>query len=333
MSGNKKNITVIIVIIVGVALLVTFFALRVYAKERIVTIGIARWVSNPEYDRNIQGFKSGLVDAGFIEGVNIRYIIENPEADKAVQRNIIQSFIDKKVDLVYSLTTPGTLIAKEMITDTPIVFSIVTYPVEAGIIESTESSGNNLVGTRNYISVSRQFNQITRVVENAKNIAFIHRKDEPNSVIQEEEFGDYLKKQGIEIYDVAAVTLDDIRSRLSHLINEMDALYAACDTLIQSGGEELVIQISKIYGKPSFTCNKDGVLKGALIGNVADFYNIGKLSGDKAALILRGAKPSQLFTDSHRGDYLMVNLNTAAELGIDITKDVLNDAKEIILHD
>ena len=56
------------------------------------------------------------------------------------------------MDLVYSLTTPGTAIVKEVLpSDTPIVFSIVTYPADAGLIESFEYSGNNLVGTSNYV--------------------------------------------------------------------------------------------------------------------------------------------------------------------------------------
>jgi len=300
------------------------------SKETVVTIGIALWASNPEYDRNIQGFKDGLAEQGYVEGQNVKFIIENPEADKAKQREIIQSFIDKKVDLIYSLTTPGTLIAKEMVQDKPIVFSIVTFPVESGVVDLLESSDNNLVGTRNYVPVARQYNQFEKIYPDTKKLAFVHRKYEPNSVIQYNEMKELLRKKSIGVVDIAAANLDDMRSQLNNIINEIDSMYSACDTLIQGGGEELVIEFSTRYKKPSFTCNKDGVNKGALMGDVADFYTIGKLSGVKAGLILGGAKPSSLLTESPAEDYLIINTKTAADLGINIPQYVLDDAEEIV---
>lgn len=299
-------------------------------ESEIVIIGISQWVSNQEYTANIRGFKDGLAEKGYVEGQNVYFIIENPEIDEERQREIIQSFIDRDVDLFYSLTTPGTLIAKEMIKDKPIVFSIVTFPVEAGVIDALESSGNNLVGTRNYISVERQYNQFEKIYSHTKKLAFNHRKGEPNSIIQYNLMNELLAKKGIEVIDIAGVDLEDLRSQLNKVINDIDAMYSSCDTLIQGGGEEIVIDFSIIHKKPSFTCNKDGVLKGALIGNVADFYTIGKMSGIKAGLILDGAKPSSLLTESPGEDYLIINTKTASKIGITIPQYVLDDAEEII---
>ena len=66
------------------------------------------------------------------------------------------------------------------------------------------------------------------------------------------------------------------------------------------------------------------------MGNVADFYVIGKISGRQAALILGGAKPSSLLTESPVEDYLILNTKTAEEIGITIPQYVLDDAEEII---
>jgi len=213
-----------------VALLVGIFGCapdKTESKEAIVTIGIAQWILNPEYDRNIEGFKEGLAERGYVEGKNVEFIIENPEADKAKQREIIQSFIDKKVDLIYSLTTPGTLIAKEMVQDKPIVFSIVTFPVESGVVDLLESSGNNLVGTRNYIPVARQYSQFEKIYPNTRKLAFVHRKNEPNSVIQYNEMKELLSKKGIEVVAIAAVNLDDMRYQLNNIISDIDSMYSA----------------------------------------------------------------------------------------------------------
>ena len=72
------------------------------------------------------------------------------------------------------------------------------------------------------------------------------------------------------------------------------------------------------------------MLQGALVGNVADFYSVGRMSGEKAALILKGADPTWLGTESPREDYIMVNTKTAEKLGIPVPRDLLNLAKEVI---
>jgi len=299
-------------------------------KKQLIKIGIAAWVTNKEYTRNIQGFKDGLAKKGFIEGENVMFFIETAEIDDTKQRKIIQSFIDRDVDLIYSLTTPGTLIAKEMVADKPIVFSIVTYPVEAGVINALENSGNNLVGTRNYVSVEQHYSQFEKLCPTVKKIAIIHRKGEPNSKIQTREFSQLLAPKSIEVVEIAAVDIKDLRLQLKQVIDDVDAIIATCDTLVQGGGEEIIIDFSLLYKKPSYTCNKDGVLKGALIGNIADFYTIGELSGNKAALILQGANPSSLLTESPAEGYLLVNTKTAKELRIKFPQYVLDQAQEIV---
>lgn len=333
MIGDLKPIRIIIAGIVVVVLVGVFWYIPVKnqaTEENLVTIGIARWGPAAEYDRNIEGFKDGLAGNGYVEGDNVRFITQDAETDKGKQRQIIQSYIDQDVDLIFSITTPATLIAKEMVKDKPIVFSVATYPVEAGLIDSLESSGNNLVGTRNYISVKRQYNEFEKVYPDTKTLGFVHRKGEPNSTTQYYEMNDLLTKKGIKVVDIAAVDLNDMRSQLNSAINNIDSLYIACDTLNQNGGDEIIIEFAKKYKKPSFTCLRDGVLKGALIGNIGDFYSIGKISGRYASLILQGAKPTLLLTEGAREDFVLINIKTADELGIEIPKIVLDNVEEIV---
>lgn len=331
-KGKMKSIVLLIVI------LVTLAAGAFYwwspdpevTEEKTITIGIAGWNSDLTYGGNVEGFKDGLVKNGYVEGENIRFITKNAESDLDLQRKIIESFVEAELDLIYSLTTPGTLVAKDLTSNIPIVFSIVTYPVESGIIEALEGSGNNLVGTRNYIPISRQYSQFEKIYPNTKTLAFVHRKDEPNSVSQYNEMKELLIPKGIEVMDIAAVDLDDMRTQLESNIDSIDSLFLACDTLINVGGEEIVIELSKKHKKPNFGCLKGSIIKGALMGNIADFYEIGKTSGRQASLILAGTKPSSLLTESPASDYLILNTTTAEEIGITIQQYILDDAEELV---
>ena len=329
---NKKIILTIIIIIAVV--LIGFWGFSLTQKtpheKKMFTVGIARWNSDLTYSGNVEGFKEGLAEMGYVEGENVKFIIKTPESNLEIQRQIIESFVSAKVDLIYSLTTPGTLVAKDVTRTIPIVFSIVTYPVESGVIELLEGSGNNLVGTRNFIAVERQYNQFEKIYAGTKILAFVHRKDEPNSDAQFLEMKALLKEKGIEVIDIAAVDLDDMRAQLESVIEAVDSLFLACDTLINVGGDEIVIEISKKYKKPCFACLKGSIAKGALVGNVADFYAIGRLSGIKTGLILDGAEPSSLLTESPVEDYVIINTKTAKEIGMEIPQYILDEAAEIV---
>jgi len=272
----KKEVFLIILFI-GILFISGCQLTQTESEERVLTVGIAGWGSNPEFMRNIEGFKDGLAENGYVEGENVHFIIKIPETDLDAQREIIQSFIDAGVDLIFSITTPGTLVAKEMTSEIPIVFSVNTFPVESGVIDSLESSGNNIVGTRNYIPVARQYASFGKIYPYTNTLAFVHRKGEPNSVAQHLEMKALLEKKGIKVIDIAAVDLTDMRQQLESNIDGVDTIFSACDTLTHSlGGEELIVEFSKKYKKPSFACNKEGTIRGHLMGNIADFYIIGK---------------------------------------------------------
>ncbi len=103
-------------------------------------IGVSAWTGYPD---SVSGFKDAMAAGGFVEGENVEYMYGKSGIDKEKQRGIARSFRAANVDLVYSLTTPGTIIIKEEMPETtPIVFSIVTYPADSGLIESFEYSGN-----------------------------------------------------------------------------------------------------------------------------------------------------------------------------------------------
>jgi putative tryptophan/tyrosine transport system substrate-binding protein len=330
---NSKNLVILIIFLV-LAVGAAFLFYSLFSAPKMVTVGISRWATNSEFDRSVVGFKQGLAKKGYIEGENIQFIEMNPEADLDDQRTIIEEFIEKDVDLIFSLTTPGTLIAKEitekMETPTPVVFSVCTFPVESKLIASLDSSENHLVGTRNYVPFAQQYYVFEQLLPQTKSLAVVRRVDEPNSENQLKEVRLHLKGRNISIIDIAAVDLDDIKQQLVENTANIDAVFSTCDTLTHNGGEEIIAEFALSHKIPSFACNKEGVTKGLLVGNIGDFNAIAEISGEQAAQILDGASPSWLKTESPRDNYIVLNENTANALNVTLSPQFRDTVKEII---
>jgi putative ABC transport system substrate-binding protein len=324
----------ILSVLIGCGLVAALaIAYIIFSEPKMITVGIARWGSNPEYDRSIEGFKEGLALKGYIEGENIQFIEKNPEADLAKQRKIIEGFIHQQVDLIFTLTTPGTSIAKEltekMQSPIPVVFSVCTYPVESDLIASLDNSENNLVGTRNYVPFAKQYYIFEQLFPDTKSLAVVRRKGESNSTNQLKEVKAQLEERGITIIDIAAVDLEDIQDQLQKNAANIDAIFSTCDTLTHDGGEEIISEFGKRHKIPSFACNKEGVINGLLVGNVGDFKAIATISGEQAGLILDGAAPAWLKTESPRDSYIVLNSTTANLLKVNISPGFIDRVKEI----
>ena len=224
------------------------------------------------------------------------------------------------MDLVYSLTTPGTAIVKEVLpSDTPIVFSIVTYPADAGLIESFEYSGNNLVGTSNYVPLFTYVKLLQTMLPTAKSVAIFHRKGEPNSKIQAANVIRLLKKAGIRPIDLEPTSVDEMRQMAREVSGEADVFMTTTDTLCQGGGERALIEISRAKKIPILSSNKVGVEEGSTFGPVADFYTLGKMAGEMAVKILRdGISPARLQSKIMEPPLTLVNRDGIKRLGLTV---------------
>lgn len=328
---EKLFLTSIITIVIALFIVeIGYYGFWLKKTQSTYLIGISEWLNNSEFEQTIQGFKDGLKENGFIEGKNIKFIEKSANANIENQIDVIQSFQSEKVDLIFTVSSPGTLIAKGITHNTPVIFADVNYPVETGIIESLQSSGNNLVGVYNNISPALQYYYFEKLSPINKRLGFVRQKGDPNSEIQFKAFKDMLNTQGIQVLDFVAIDASGIKNLLEQYHEQVDALYLACDPLTEGEGGSVIADLSKQYKIPSFCCDKDNVKRGILMSYTQDFNEIGKLAARKAALILGGASPSWLHTEGGENFLFVINLETAKILELKISDDVIKSANEII---
>ncbi|MGF1756260.1 hypothetical protein L4C33_22060, partial [Vibrio makurazakiensis] len=89
------------------------------------------------------------------------------------------------------------------------------------------------------------------------------------------------------------------------------------DTLLQNGGEEALIEVSNKFAIPILSSNKSGIQHGSTFGPVADFYTLGKMSGLRAAQILReGIEPRFLESQFQPQPIFLINKKQAEKFNI-----------------
>jgi len=318
-----------VIIMTLCSLLILCNLMNLYGQtERIYKVGISVWTG---YPTSVKGFKEAMARGGLIEGENVKYFYGKSGLNPEKQREIVLGFKKAEVDLVYSLTTPGTTIVKEIMPQTtPIVFSIVTYPADSGLIESFEYSGNNLVGTSNYVELTNYVKLLKTILPHTKTLAIFHRTKEPNSKIQAANMIRLLKREGIRTIDLEPESVEEVRQMALDAAPKVDVFMTTTDTLMQGGGERALIEISLDKKIPILSSNKIGIEEGSTFGPVADFYILGKMSGEMAVKILK-ENIAAVRLQSKIQDPLLILINRKSTniLGIQVPEDQLQNFKYI----
>ena len=289
------------------------------------------------------------VEAGFRSYIQERalpfdLIVRDAGQDPARIPELVAEARQLKPDLVYTWGTPLTLGAVGAydrtdpayhLTDVPILFTMVAYPVESRIVPDLNSSGRNVTGTTHTVPVEAQIRAI-RAFRSMQRLALLYNPTEPNAVINVGELRRAAKSLDFEL--LAQPLPLDAAGRpdpgaMPALIDRLAAwepqfLYLGPDTFIGDHRQTVTGEALR-HHLPVFTATERPIRDSAvLIGLVAPYFHLGRFTAFKAEQILVQRRPPQTIPVEtlHRFTYF-VKLPVARELDLYPPLAILNYAE------
>lgn len=323
-----KNLSILLLVLT----LVIVGGVSSLAGAQPLVIGITQIVEHPALDAARDGFIAALEEAGFKEGEDVIYDLQNAQGDFTNAISIAQKFKDDKVDLIVAIATPTAQAALQVNQEIPIVINAVTDPVAASLAKSWESSGNNLTGMSDAAPNKQQVELIPLFLPEAKNVGTIYNAGEANSVVQIEVTKEVCKELGLNLIEVTVSNSSEVLMAAQSLAGRVEAIYIVTDNTVVSALES-VIKVCNQEKIVLILADPSTVDKGALASYGIDYFSLGKKSGEIAVKIIKGAKPSdipiQTITDPKDLQFV-VNLDTAKTIGISVSEEILKTADKII---
>ena len=205
--------------------------------DEIYKIGINQIVQHSALDSAREGFIDGLKEKGYVDGENIEIDYENAQGDVSIAQTISKQFVNNEVDMIFAISTSSAQSAYNATKEIPIVFTAVTDPVAAGIANSFESSGNNVTGMSDMVSMTEQIALLQEIVPSIRNIGVIYNTSEANSIVQVDELKSTAKESNLQVKEISITTVNEINQNLSANIKDIDALYVPTDNTVASAYE------------------------------------------------------------------------------------------------
>jgi len=323
------NIKLKKIIVVALAVFMLLPTAACSSQPDTFTVGIVSPAESME--AVIQGFKEGMAEKGYVEGENITYIYNGAlGGDPAVLEAEVASLVDAKVDLIFSLATPGSLAAKNATagSDVPVVFAPISDPVGIGLVASMTAPGGNMTGIRSGTFVSKELEWLYRIAPDIDKIFCPYNPNDSAAVFGLNQLNETAAALGIEVVSPEVASPEEIPTVLANMPDDIDAIFMGTDSMILSRvGDFVAVGLEKKL--PVTSINIGMVQAGALLAYGPEFNSVGRQGARLADQIFNGADPASL--PSEDADYfLYLNQATATAIGLDLPDEALKAAEEII---
>ena len=319
----KKNLFSLSILVL---VFIMAFTVTVSAQQDF-RIGISQFVEHPALDAAREGFIEGLAEEGFGED-RIEFITQNAQADFATAQSIAQRFRTQNLDMVLAIATPNAQAAANVISDMPVLFTAVTDPVAAGIVDTMEVPGANITGTTDMNPVAEQLALILEFMPDAENVGILYNPGEVNSVVQVDIAKEAAPEMGINLHEATVTNSSEVALATSSLMDKVDAIYVPTDNIIVSALPS-VLNIANNNNIPVFASENGQVEQGAIATLGIDYKLLGMQTGRMAARVLNGEDTSQMSVESSDELKLYVNTTAAANLNLAVPEAVLDRADVI----
>lgn len=283
-------------------------------------IGLVQMMEHPSLDEIREAFLAELKAQGYDDSkVVIDY--QNGQGDMGTLNTIAQKFVGDGVDMIVAIATPAAQAAAAATDSTPIIFSAVTDPVDAGLVSDLEAPDRNLTGTSDAIPVDRIFALADELTPGIKTYGLLYNNGESNSVSVIRDVKVALNTAGIAFEEATVINSSEVTTAAQSLVGKVDAIFSPIDNTVAYAMPNLA-QIAIEAKLPVYVAADSMVNDGGLATVGVNYTQLGKQTAQMAAEVLSGKPVSEVPVQVLSEYATVVNPDTAAAIGVDVSKYV-----------
>jgi putative ABC transport system substrate-binding protein len=305
---------------------------RAFAQPaKIRRIGFLGAISASAYAAQVEGFRAGLRDFGYVEGKNLSIEFRWAEGNYDRLPQLAAELVRAGVQVIVTHGTPGTQAARKATNTIPIVMAIVTDPVASGIVASLARPGGNVTGTAlfNGEMGAKRLEILKEVAPGIAHAAVLVNPENPSAA------------RDVKVVEAAAVTLKIALQRVQ--VRAAGEIEGAIEAVVKSRAQAFVFfedatlianaaRIADLATKQKLPAagNREFAEAGGLIGYGVNFHETFRRTAYFVDRILKGTKPGDIPVEQASKFELVLNVKTAKALGIKVPQAILVRADRVI---
>jgi putative tryptophan/tyrosine transport system substrate-binding protein len=279
-----------------------------------------------------EAFKRRLRDLGYVEGSNITLEVRWAH-DQANRLPALAAELAKLgVDVIVTSGTPAALAAKEATNTIPIVMATSADPLSVRLIASLARPGGNVTGVATLGTElgGKRLELLREIVPTISRLALLWDEATRSVIPALQEMQTAARLQGVSVQTIGVRGPDELDSAFLAMAKEhADALVVLPSVMLFTERKRLA-ELAVRGRMPTVMPTRDFAEAGALIAYGADLEDSFRRAANYVDKIIKGANPAELPVEQASKFELIVNLKTAAVLGLTVPPSLLARVDEVI---
>lgn len=259
----------------------------------------------------------------FFDYKNFTY---NGQADATTMNQIAADLIASDVDLIIPVATPVAMVMQNATAENPrddgslipVVFSAVSDPVGAGLVDSMDAPGSNITGTSDALDTEAVFDLMLAADPDIQTVGLLYDKSQDSSTAAIAAAKAYCDAKGLTVVEKTGTNNGEISLAADALLSSgAEAVFTPTDNNVMTA--ELAIYEKFIDAKvPHYGGADSFALNGAFLGYGVNYVELGTATADMAVDILANGKdPASMAVQTMDNGIATVNTETAGAIGLD----------------
>ncbi len=324
----------IITFALGAMLLASILPAQAQQPRKVPRIGFVRVVGAPSVlGPNVEAFRQGLRDLGFVDGKNIVIEYRYAEGNRERIPNLVAELVKLKVDVIVSGDGAAIRAAKQATKTIPIVMVINQDPVSTGLVDSLARPGGNITGISRLTRElsGKRLELLTEIVPGTSRVGVLWdpTAEGPNISFKEYQTAAQALKIQLKSLEVKPPK-PDLEGVFQSAAKARTAALVVIGNSLLNRHRKQIADLAIKHRLPSMYESAMWIETGGLISYSSNDAESYKRAAWMVNKILKGTKPADLPVEQAAKFEFVINLKTAKAINLTILQSVLFRADRVI---
>jgi putative ABC transport system substrate-binding protein len=288
--------------------------------------------SDPEVKPRMAALEQGLQELGWENGGNLRIDYRWAGGDPERTRSLAKELVALQPDIILATSKPVLETMRRETNTIPIIFALVSVPLDGGFVESLARPGGNITGFAGYDfpMAGKWMDTLHEIVPGIARAALIGSPKTAPYDGYWRVFEDAARRLAIAPINASVSAEAEIEPIMAALAQDRSSGLIVLPDNFNLMHRDLIIRLAERYRVPAVYPFRYFVASGGLISDGIDAEEVLRRSASYVDRILKGAKPGDLQVQQPSKFELVINLKTAGKLGLTVPQSLLAIANEKI---